>query len=146
VRRVVLAPQFLRATNLAVGHEQVFYEDGLQPSNEGYFEDGGVRPDTILTGYIKMDVGYNDCIMRIAVRRTPALPQYNILCTNCQTWAGEVRREYARLMNDPKVLEECGCPDPVAKLKQVAAAAGLSYVATQAMRMLPSASPMLLRP
>ncbi len=92
----------------AISHEQLFFEDGKSPSNIGFFEDGTLREEPNPTGYRCKSGHYDDCIMRKAVALTPPLPRYCIIGSNCQTWAGHVRTEYARLETDPQVKKDCG--------------------------------------
>ena len=136
----IVAPSLLQQLNLAFAHEQLFFEDGLPPSNLGFFDDGQVRPDTSTVGYVPTGGGYNDCIMRKAVTQTPALAQYCFLCANCQTWASEVKRQYAIAANNPVVQKECGCsiPSPSSGAAKGAAAAAGLYVLYRVVRMIPS--------
>jgi len=92
--------------NVEVAHEAVFFEDGKQPPNLGFYDTKGgeVRSDLAgnLSGYRKTDSGWNDCLMRIAAANVPArgycllgkgAPKFN-----CQDWAAAVRTEYRRLV------------------------------------------------
>lgn len=136
----IFAPSLLQRLNLGIAHEQLFFEDGLAPSNLGFFDDGTVRPDRTTSGYVPTSGSYNDCIMRKAVAQSPALAQYGLICSNCQTWASEVKRQYAVAANDPVTQKECGCSNPnpsSGAAKGAAAAAGL-YVLYRVVRMIPS--------
>lgn len=88
--------------NVAVLHEQLFFEDGGIPTNQGYFDDNQVRIDTAGIQYnTPHSTGWNDCIMRKAVRAVRPRP-YSLLGDekkgiakyNCQDWAAEVRVAY----------------------------------------------------
>ncbi len=101
--------------NTEISHEELFFEDGKSPANLGFFDDGTVRQETNPQGYRCRSRHFNDCIMRKAVAQTPTKP-YCLLGKpgpkdkfNCQDWAGEVRKNYARLEKDPEVLKECQC-------------------------------------
>ncbi len=100
--------------NTEISHEQLFFEDGLSPSNIG-FGRKGLFTEANPTGYRCRSGSYNDCIMRKAVKNVP-LRTYCLLGKpgptekfNCQDWADEVRKEYARLAADPSVKKECEC-------------------------------------
>ena len=88
--------------NIAILHEQLFFEDRGVPTNQGYFDDSTVRPDAAGIAYRKPhSTGWNDCIMRKAVaavrpRRYSLLgdKKKGIEKYNCQDWADEVRRAY----------------------------------------------------
>ena len=102
-------------TNTEISHEELFFEDGKSPANLGFFDDGTVREEKNPQGYRCRSRHFNDCIMRKAVAQTPTKP-YCLLGKpgpkekfNCQDWAEEVRKNYARLDKDPKVLQECQC-------------------------------------
>jgi RHS repeat-associated protein len=118
---VGLAPFLLTAPplgNWQVAHENLFFEDGLQPSNLG-FGNRGVVPDPFPYFYIPTDGGYNDCIMRIAASKNmwPGT-SYRFLCFNCQSWAGAVRATYEHLASDPEVLAKCGCQESIKQSAQ----------------------------
>ncbi|MBI1731145.1 MAG: RHS repeat-associated core domain-containing protein [Gammaproteobacteria bacterium] len=96
--------------NTEISHEQLFFEDGKNPANIGFFDDGNLREETNPTGYSCRSVYYNDCIMRKAYANTGPPPTYCLIGRNCQTWAEKVREEYERLADDPQVKGEClGC-------------------------------------
>jgi len=96
--------------NVEISHEQLFFEDGKNPSNIGFFDDGTLKTESNPTGYHCKSGKYNDCIMRKAFANTGPLPSYCIIGLNCQTWATRVRAEYAKLAKDPQVQKECsGC-------------------------------------
>lgn len=102
--------------NTEISHEQIFFEDGKSPPNVGFFDDGTVRSDSssLLGGYRKTRTVYNDCVMRIAVAKTPVQP-YSLLGWgklkkfNCQDFAEAVGRNYSQLVRDPSVQKKC-CP------------------------------------
>ena len=88
--------------NVAILHEQLFFEDGGIPTNQGYFDDGLVRSDGAGIPYNPSHSrGWNDCIMRKAVAAVRPRP-YSLLGNkdkgivkyNCQDWAEEVRQAY----------------------------------------------------
>lgn len=93
--------------NTEISHEQLFFEDGKSPSNIGFFDDGTLKSEPNPRGYRCRSGKFNDCIMRKAVDNTGPLPAYCLIGQNCQTWAERVRKEYARLANDPQVQQEC---------------------------------------
>lgn len=103
--------------NTEISHENLFFEDGLEPSNLGYFDDNQIRPDDHLQTYYMSSWYYNDCIMRKAVNNVTPKP-YGLLGLfgkikyNCQDWAADVRREYNRLSIEKDVLRECGVSIP----------------------------------
>ncbi len=93
--------------DVEISHEQLFFEDGKNPENIGFFDDGTLKTEPDPTGYRCRSGKYNDCIMRKAVANTPALPSYCIVGPNCQKWAARVHEEYRRLEKDPQVQKEC---------------------------------------
>jgi len=103
------------ALNTELVHEQIFYEDGQFPSNEGFFGDDGawnepgtVRPEdpNRLNDYWRSDpTTYDDALMREAVTNVGE-GNYCLGGSNCQNWAEKVRREYERLK------KESGTPCP----------------------------------
>ena len=89
-------------SNVAILHEQLFFEDNGNPSNQGYFDDNQVRIDASGIQYMQPhSMGWDDCIMRKAVRVVRPRP-YSLLGDekkgipkyNCQDWAAEVRTAY----------------------------------------------------
>ena len=89
-------------SNVAILHEQLFFEDGGIPTNQGYFDDSTVRSDGAGISYkTPHSTGWNDCIMRKAVAAVRPRP-YSLLGDkdkglakyNCQDWADEVRQAY----------------------------------------------------
>ena len=94
--------------NIEWSHEQLFFEDGKEPSNAGFFKTpsgGKVMVNESSFGYHRTSGSYDDCIMRKAyanVSKTshsycliiPLVNKYN-----CQNWADDVRREYQRLIS-----------------------------------------------
>ena len=89
-------------SNVAILHEQLFFEDGGVPANLGYFDDSTVRSDGSGIAYKPShSKGWNDCIMRKAVAAVRPRP-YSLLGDedkgwvkyNCQDWAEEVRQAY----------------------------------------------------
>jgi RHS repeat-associated protein len=98
---------WLKSLRIALAHEQLFFEDGIIPSNVGYFDTGQLFTENDTSGYVRRDGGYDDCIMRIAVALTPALPKYHLCFDNCQDWAALVRFTYSVIKDDPIVIEQC---------------------------------------
>lgn len=96
----------------SLSHAQIFYDDG---KNEGYFNDGLLRPDN--NEYLDMyqdkgNCGYVDCIMKIAARVTKPKP-YCLLGVgkdkyNCHDWVNEVVETYHLLENVEWVKKKCG--------------------------------------
>lgn len=111
------------AANTLIGHEQLFFEDGKNPLNIGFFDDGTLKTKADTNKYGKgHDSGWNDCVMRKAIKGVP-LKKYCLLGKpgatdkfNCQDWAEAVRQEYRKLIKGPKVLKEC-CPTGAEKKK-----------------------------
>jgi len=99
--------------NLQPSHEQLFFEDGKQPGNLGFFSDSLVRPDkpSNLALYGCQSKKYNDCAMRKAVsvtqRGTYCLVGIGGRKNNCQDWADRVKANYRTLIQDPSVLKQC---------------------------------------
>ena len=104
--------------NAEFSHENLFFEDGKTPSNVGYFdrEDDNPGSDNIpglLSNYVVTIAGFDDCVMREAVKRVKPKP-YSLLGLgapekyNCQDYAQDLRDEYYRLLMDPEVMCKCG--------------------------------------
>ncbi|MFZ5764166.1 MAG: RHS repeat-associated core domain-containing protein [Thermodesulfobacteriota bacterium] len=102
--------------NTVIGHEQLFYQDGKTDPNVGFFDDGKVKTEPNPQGYEPShDSGWNDCVMREAVKRVKKRERrYNLLWErgtnykyNCQDWADEVRRMYRKLIQDPAIIQRC---------------------------------------
>jgi RHS repeat-associated protein len=100
--------------NTEISHEQLFFEDGKNPSNIGFFEDGTLKEETNPVGYRCKSGEFNDCIMRKAVEEVPLRP-YCLLGRpgkidkfNCQDWPSEVRKKYDKLKVDCELKKgEC---------------------------------------
>ncbi len=59
--------------NTVIGHEQLFFEDGGEPANIGFFSDTTLREEgePELSKYREPhDTGWNDCVMRNAILLT----------------------------------------------------------------------------
>ncbi len=85
--------------NTEISHEQIFYEDGKQPANEGFFGDSKVRPDNPnnLSKYGRLGPHYDDATMRQAVDAVKkGIKPYCLIGNNCQDFADKVRNEYER--------------------------------------------------
>ena len=95
--------------NTMIAHEQLFFEDGENPANLGYFGDKKVRTDTAAIPYRKPhSKGWNDCIMRKAVKMVKPRA-YKLIDMklhnqgsqyNCQDWADDVRWAYYCLVHN----------------------------------------------
>lgn len=102
--------------NLKLAHEQLFFEDGKSPSNVGFFDDGSIRPDASenLSKYKCREGGYDDCIMREAVKIADVgdyclIGKPGVRKNNCQDWADRVKTVYKVLESDPEIIEKCAC-------------------------------------
>ncbi|MGN0857149.1 MAG: hypothetical protein ACI4QJ_07100 [Candidatus Spyradenecus sp.] len=87
-------------TNLGPWHEQIVYEDGKMPNNEGFFDDGCVKPDPLADKLICCEfwVRYDDALMREAIKNTSNnLKPYNLWSNNCQDFVDMAKDEYYRL-------------------------------------------------
>ena len=103
------------ALNIELVHEQLFFEDGkTNPSNRGWgSEKGGSYMDhENSSDYIRRDSGYDDCIMRAAVRHVN--PDHYQLTwighrtkCNCQDYADALRAKYRELENNPEIKCKC---------------------------------------
>ena len=85
--------------NTEISHEQIFYEDGKQPTNEGFFGDSKVRPDNPnnLSKYEMFGPHYDDATMREAAKAVKRdMKPYCLIGNNCQDFADKVRKEYER--------------------------------------------------
>jgi len=100
--------------NTEVSHEQLFFEDGKNPANIGYFEDSKLRTESNPKDYRQVATHYNDCVMRMAASSATA-GQYSVIANpfalkpqnNCQDWNDRVRQQYDRLIKIPSVRAEC---------------------------------------
>jgi len=85
--------------NTEISHEQLFYEDRKQPSNQGFFGDGTVRPDATknIPNYKMEGPHYDDATMRDAVKEVKkSIKPYCLIGNNCQDFSDKVRDEYER--------------------------------------------------
>ena len=100
--------------NIEVLHEQLFFEDGGNIKSIGWGNENGgsymykENPNQ----YTKTDVGYDDCIMRLAVAEvSPTHYQLTWIGSkskcNCQDYASALRAKYRELENDPEVKCKC---------------------------------------
>ena len=92
-------------THLAISHEQLFFEDGQQPANIGFFDDSTLKTEINPRGYHRLAGKYDDCIMRKAVNNVK-VHSYHLVGNNCQNWIADVLAEYERIKNE---LGSCGC-------------------------------------
>ena len=77
----------LDAKNLGPWHEQIVYEDGKEPSNEGFFDSGRVGPDPLADRLrcCEFWTRYDDDLMRKAIKNVSKdMEPYNLLSNNCQ--------------------------------------------------------------
>jgi RHS repeat-associated protein len=95
------------AMNTAIAHEQLFFEDGKSPANQGFFGDSKLKTENSLDGYKRLPGQYNDCVMRMAARAADA-GKYNLVTNNCQSWADRVRDQYNKLMQSGVAAAACG--------------------------------------
>ena len=106
--------RFTDKHNIQILHEHLFFQDGKFPQSIGY-TGSGTFYEEFSSSYIKVSGGYNDCVMRIATTRV-STPMYSLIGNlfngfrdkfNCQDYAEELRKEYAKLLQDPKVRCKC---------------------------------------
>ena len=106
--------RFMDKHNIQILHEHLFFQDGKFPQSIGY-TGSGTFDEEFSSSYIKVSGGYNDCVMRIATTRV-STPMYSLIGNlfngfrdkfNCQDYAEELRKEYAKLLQDPKVRCKC---------------------------------------
>jgi RHS repeat-associated protein len=86
-----------------IAHEQLFFEDGLNPSDLGFFKDdwgGGLQSGEDPSQYHMDPVHYDDQVMRQAVKNVDP-GRYSLIGNNCQTYADNLRAEYRRLIKTP---------------------------------------------
>ena len=83
-----------------IAHEQLFFEDGLSPSNVGFFNDpsgGGLQSGEDISQYHLDPRHYDDSLLRQAVANVKT-GKYKLLGNNCETYADKLRTEYDRLL------------------------------------------------
>jgi RHS repeat-associated protein len=85
--------------NTAISHEQLIFEDGITPSNIGFFDDGTLKEEPTGLYYHPLPGSYDDCVMRMAIQKVK-LSRYRLIGNNCQDWADYVREEYDQLLNN----------------------------------------------
>lgn len=95
------------AMNTSIAHEQLFFEDGKAPANQGFFDDSKLKTENSLDGYRRLPGQYNDCVMRMAARVADT-GKYNLATNNCQSWADLVRDQYNKLMQSGVAAAACG--------------------------------------
>ena len=92
--------------NTEISHMQIFFEDGKNPSNLGFFDDNKVHEDDsqLLKRYRIRKRGFIDCYMRKATKLT--VPhKYQLLWSfeapkyNCQDWVDDVIKTYNILIS-----------------------------------------------
>jgi hypothetical protein len=86
-----------------IAHEQLFFEDGLSPSNVGVFNDswgGGLQSGENPSAYHMDPTHYDDQVMRQAVANVDP-GTYSLIGNNCQNYADNLRAEYNRLLRTP---------------------------------------------
>jgi RHS repeat-associated protein len=94
------------ALGTSISHEQLFFEDGKNPSNIGFFGDNTIKTEPNPQGYHIIPGKYNDCVIRKAVQNVKLKP-YHLFGNNCQNWAHEVQDEYKKLLKDPATTKAC---------------------------------------
>ncbi len=87
--------------NLELLHEQIFFEDEIG-GNLGFFGDSLIREDdkNLLNTYKTKEGGYDDLIMRQAVKNVGNRGTYNKYFNNCQDYIDDIRNEYNKLINN----------------------------------------------
>jgi hypothetical protein len=98
-----------RALNVALEHEQLFFEDNKEPANIGFFNDSELKSESSKEGYTNLDRPgtYDDCMMRKAVSQV-STGTYIPVGNNCQSWADRVRKKYNELMQSAVEKKVCG--------------------------------------
>jgi RHS repeat-associated protein len=94
------------AMHTAISHEQLFFEDGMSPTNIGFFNDSTLKTEPNPQDYHRIPGIYNDCVMRQAVQNV-RVESYHLIGNNCQDWASSVQDEYKRLMSNPVATMAC---------------------------------------
>ena len=63
--------------NTEIAHEQLFFEDGKEPSSIGFFADNGgsLKSEPFTDKYRVTKTGFNDCVMRKAFDFLPYAPR-----------------------------------------------------------------------
>ncbi len=103
--------EWLKRKNLQIAHEQLFFQDGLEPSSVGYGKEN--LEGEGLDGYIVTSGGYDDCIMRLAVGKVSrGQKPYSMLGIfgekyNCQDYADALRAKYLEIKNSQEVKCKC---------------------------------------
>ena len=108
--------------NIEFSHEQLFFEDGKEPANIGYFNDGAVRADTSSLNYRITKRGFNDCVMRLAIKLVVPMPYslvgpFKLGQYNCQDYADDLRRVYAELVYTSENVR-CLCGVTIAEIER----------------------------
>lgn len=84
--------------NIELLHEQIFFED-TQGGNIGFMGDNTLKEDDPgLYNPRHCRGGYNDALLREAIKTTQPLRKYRFTHYNCQDWIDEVLDRY-RLFN-----------------------------------------------
>lgn len=113
----IIQTDYLERKNWVVAHEQLYFEDGGEPHDIGYFRmdgDGGTGLDALFYAnkHVEKKGRYDDCVMREAVKNVRPRPYRlagsNEMQYNCQDYADDLRREYFRLLADRKIWCKCG--------------------------------------
>ena len=115
---------FANDRNNELLHEQLFYGEPEDPGNStGWASNSKLqvigRGDFIHEPFSDLyrvtSRGYNDCVMAKAENKVGKPPYYllfgplwGVPQSNCQDWAQSVRDMYYKLLEDPKVVCECG--------------------------------------
>ena len=93
--------------NTEISHEQLFFEDGKTPISVGFFKDGTVKPEEFTNNYRITKIGFNDCVMRHALKYVELEP-YSLLWFNCQDYAEQLREIYSIVIQNPCIKCLCG--------------------------------------
>ena len=101
--------------NTEIAHEQLFFEDGKEPSSIGFFADNGgsLKSEPFTDKYRVTKTGFNDCVMRKALEYVD-LPPYSLLGWgekqkfNCQDFAETLREIYNILIQSECIRDCCG--------------------------------------
>lgn len=113
----IVQTDYLERKNWVVAHEQLYFEDGGEPHDIGYFKldgNGGTGQDALFYAnkHVEKKGRYDDCVMREAVKNVQPKPYRlagsNGMQYNCQDYADDLRKEYFRLLADKNIWCKCG--------------------------------------
>ena len=86
-------------------HEQIFFEDGKDPSNLGFFDDNQIKKDNSENKYKFTNEYYDDDLMREAIKNIKPKP-YKVIGDNqynCQDFVDDARKEYKNLLKKKNI-------------------------------------------